>query len=282
MRLTCAAALDSYYREHIAKKAVARRRAEFAIAALLPFFGEMQVKKVDIPACRKYREQRSDVKDATVRRELGVLKAAINHAVRWRRIDLQSLPSYELPPSPRGKTLWLYKEELAALLETANTHDRRVYRFVQLAYHTASRKAAIENLKWEQIDLEARRIDLQSADAPLTKKRRPIVPITEQMAAELASMLKKSITPYVLVKPDDIRPAFDAVALRAGLSTLQHRGLRSAGTLSPHVLRHSRATHLLEAGKEPWAVASLLGDSLTTVLKVYGHACPNYLAGVIL
>ena len=56
---------------------------------------------------------------------------------------------------------------------------------------------------------------------------------------------------------------------------------RPAGRLTPHVLRHTRATHLLQKGVAPYAVASLLGDTVATVLRVYGHHCPNYLAEAI-
>jgi len=53
--------------------------------------------------------------------------------------------------------------------------------------------------------------------------------------------------------------------------------MRPSGSLSPHVLRHTRATHLLQQGVHPKAVADLLGYDVTTVLRVYGHACPDYL-----
>lgn len=282
--LTVARALDQYYREHIARKAVARRRCEFAIEALVRHLSFVCVADVDIPACRTYTAGRlaEGVSESTVRRELGVLQAAAKHALKWRRITAAQLPSIELPAAGESSPLWLYKPELSHLLATAAGTDRRVFRFLQLAYHTASRKAAIEQLPWSRVDIEARRISLRDPTAPLTKKRRPIVPISEAMAQELASMKAKATTEFVLVTDRDIRPAFDRVAASAGLAHLKASGLRPSGRLTPHALRHSRATHLLEAGTNPWAVANLLGDTLPTVLRVYGHCCPDYLADAIL
>lgn len=281
--LTVNETLDFYYFEHIAKKAVARRRAEHAIEALKRHIGNLAIYDVDIPACRDYGDERCEegVSQSTVRRELGVLQAAARHNMKWRRLKRSELPSVELPAESPPKRTWLFKEELSHLLETASKKDRRVFRFVQLAYHTASRKRAIESLRWEQVDLLSRRVNLQDDLSPVTKKRRPIVPISEAMSAELQEMQAKATTRFVLVTDSNIRPAFDAITRLSGLEKLKKSGLREAGTLTPHVLRHSRATHLLQDGKNPWAVAGLLGDSLSTVLRVYGHICDKVLEDML-
>lgn len=281
MDLTCAIALDQYYREHVAHKAIDRRRCEYAIDALNEFFSDIPLAHVDIPMCREYRSHRDSVVDATVRRELGVLSAAAHHALKWRRISIDRMPSIELPPDSAPRKVWLMHDELEHLLHVAENNDRRVFRFLQLAYHTASRRRAIEALQWVQVDLSARRINLQAPGKPVTKKRCPIVPISVNMAAILESMKMKATTGFVLVKDDRIYQAFDSVAMKAGLAKLPNKGLREAGRLTPHILRHTRATHLLQAGKNPWAVANLLGDSLQTVLRVYGHACSNYMEDVV-
>lgn len=282
MTLTVTEALDCYFKEHVIHNCVARERIEYAIEALKGFFYFMPLKDVDIPVCRAYRLYRGSIAAATVRRELGVLKAAANHARKWRRITkLEDLPIFELPVGARKAPVWLFKEELSILLETASTVDRRVFRFLQLAYHTAGRKEAIETLTWDRVSQEPRRINLGIPGRPETNKRRPIVPISENMSNELELMRSKAVNQWVLASSDNIRPAFDRVAVSAKLDRLPANGMRPGGRLTPHVLRHSRATHLLQDGKTPWAVANLLGDNMKTVLKVYGHACPNYLEEIL-
>jgi site-specific recombinase XerD len=49
----------------------------------------------------------------------------------------------------------------------------------------------------------------------------------------------------------------------------------------PHILRHSRATHLLQEGVPIYDVARLLGDTIATVDRVYGHHSADHLAETI-
>lgn len=278
--LTVDTALKQYFDEHVAKKAVAWERTKFAIMALNKHFTGVAIRDVDVPACHDYLDTRG-VSDATVRRELGVLQAAANHAVKWRRLSMADLPTIELPADSEAKATWLFKDELAHLLDTAETHDLRVYRFVQIAYHTASRRAAIERLEWSQVDEKSRRVNLAKPGEQKTKKRRPVVAISDNMAAELASMRKTAENEWVLESPTPIYQAFRAIADKAGLLNLPQRELRESAVLTPHALRHSRATHLLQDGKAPYGVAALLGDTLHTVLRVYAHACPDYLREIV-
>jgi integrase len=44
----------------------------------------------------------------------------------------------------------------------------------------------------------------------------------------------------------------------------------------PHILRHSRATHLLKAGVPIWDAAAALGMSVKVLAEVYGHHAPDW------
>lgn len=291
--LTVRQALHDYTREH---KVAAADRRYYAIQALDEHLGDRPLSAIDIPACREYMARRHPVKHSTVRRELGVLQAAANHAHRWRRITAAEMPSIELPPSAEPKTLWLFDDELKRLRDAATG---RAKLFIDLAYYTASRKGALEFLTWDRVDLAKRRIVLADPGGRSNKKRKPVVPMPdellkpllhEKMTGQPCNRMNEMLygdTPepnaslYVLGRPCDIRPAFDAAAKRADLEMLPARDGRPAGRLTPHVLRHTRATHLLQKGVAPYAVAALLGDTVSTVLRVYGHHCPSYLAEAI-
>ncbi len=53
-----------------------------------------------------------------------------------------------------------------------------------------------------------------------------------------------------------------------------------AGRVSPHTLRHTAATWLMQDGTDKWDAAGFLGMSVQMLDRVYGHHHPDYLKGV--
>jgi integrase len=46
--------------------------------------------------------------------------------------------------------------------------------------------------------------------------------------------------------------------------------------VTPHILRHSRATYLMKQRVDPWSGANSLGMSLEMLTRVYGHHHPDW------
>lgn len=289
--LTCGAAFDYYIAEHVKVKVVDQVRAEDAIANLRLGFNDMLVTDVDIPACRRYAEKRASGEwcrktkhdkvrkgsPGTIKRELTVLRAAIGHCVAWKHGGLTKadIPTLEKPKTKRSKGLWLFHDELQALRAAA---DQKTRDFIDLAYYTAARRRSIETLTWFQVDMVRGRINLAKPDDPVTKKRKPIVPISAELKPILERLSQERKSEWVLGSSGSAWSGFKAARRKAGLKDLSAKDMRPGGRLSPHVLRHSRATHLLQSGAKPKFVADLLGDDIMTVLRVYGHACPDWMA----
>jgi integrase len=301
--LTCGQALDDYFDEHVKPGAdaatgesevVDKDRIADAIANLKSYFGDKVVTWVDIPKAKEYhRLRRAGViggktrgrdpkvrpgSNGTVRRELGVLTAAFNHEVRHKRLKVDDVPFVWKPAPPPPKALWLFPDELAKLRAVCTG---RVRKWLEIAYYTAARRRSVERLTKFQVDREQRRINLNKAGVRQTKKRRPIVPIPDELAPTISQCFADSKTEFLLDHPGSVRTALNTAARAAGLLDLPARDTRPAGRFTAHVIRHTRATHLLQSGAEPWAVANLLGDTLTTVIRVYGHHCPSYLEGAL-
>jgi len=51
--------------------------------------------------------------------------------------------------------------------------------------------------------------------------------------------------------------------------------------VSPHTLRHTAATWLMQRGADPWQAAGYLGMSLEMLLNTYGHHHPDHLSDAI-
>lgn len=294
--LTVWQAIDDYLREHVeqvddkGRPYVIDQSRQHAIAAHLKAYfdqgaplhsvgvlesrGYVAARRAGIVGGGKRRKEKKGA-DATVRRELNMLVAAANHAVKWKRLTLADLPQIELPTEERGaEVMWLTKEQLAEALSRAamlaqkdepTVIETHLHDFVLLAYYTAARKRSIEKLTKFQVDLANGRINLMPPGARTTKKRKPVVPIYDEIRPAIERLME---TPggYLFGGAHDFYRQFRK--LMAGMGIEAH----------PHMLRHSRATHMLHDGEDIYKVARLLGDTLTTVDRVYAHSSPEFLA----
>lgn len=264
--------LSQYQAEH---EVVAWKRLKYAIQALTGYWSGKVVSDINIPSCRQYTAFRMDagVSLSTIARELTCLRAACNHAHRWERLD--RVPSFEIPTDLPKREVWLFKDELKRLISFAKPDMQS---FILLCYGTGSRRAAIEQLEWDQLNFARKTINLAKAGEKKTCKRRPTVPMGD-LYDHLTAMYKNRDydSPFVMGSNRDLLYDFEKVCAEAGLLNVEQRDGRPAGKITPHVLRHSRATHLLEDGASIFAVSKLLGDTPTTVQRVYGHICMSSL-----
>jgi integrase len=205
------------------------------------------------------------VSDGSVRREVGVLRAALSWAVRERWIT--EAPYIEMPPRPPARERWLTREAVADLRRAAASPHIRL--FIVLAYHTAARRGAILDLTWDRVDLERRLISYDRPGRRATKKRRATVPINTAALAELQAARPLSVSDHVIEfrgRPvASIKTGFAAACRRAGVAA------------SPHVLRHSAATHMVMAGVPMVEIARMLGDTVAMIEQVYGKHSPDFL-----
>jgi integrase len=302
--ITVEQALEHYRNEHV--KACDDRgrpnvadagRQEYAIAYLKAFFGDRPLKEIGVPQCREYVKARRsgavkvDLKidrknfrasDSTIRRELTVLRAASNHALLWKRINRQDAPTFELPADTEQESelAWYTKAELEKLFEVAEREWEaaalaadvapkafRLKAFVKLAYWWGARRGWVERLEVSQVDFELGVVDPYKPGEKRTKKRRFKMPIFPEIRPELEELCRTSYRGWLFGGPRiEFYHRFARLCGRAGL----------ADKCNPHTLRHSRATHMLMDRENPYVVAKLLGDTLATVEKVYGHFSPEF------
>jgi len=215
------------------------------------------------------------VSAGSIRREVDVLRAALNWALREKWI--KDAPYVEMPPKPPPRDRWLTREEVDRLIRAA--FSPHVKLFIILAYHTAARSGAILDLTWGRVDFDRRLIDYRRPGRRETKKRRATVPINTAALAELQSAYQLRTSDYVI--------EFDAARRRPGqprgkidnISKGFKRTCADAGIAdcTPHVLRHTAASHMIMAGVPLAQVARMLGDTEEMVERVYGKWAPDYL-----
>jgi integrase len=127
------------------------------------------------------------------------------------------------------------------------------------------------SLRWPQVNLEAKTINFEIAGRRRTNKRRGVVPIPPRLLPHLKREWRRGTDMgYVLHidgKPiGDIKKGFAAACQRAALMAV-----------TPHTLRHTAATWLMQRGTDLWEASGFLSMSMETLQRVYGHHHPDYL-----
>jgi integrase len=216
------------YLEQRGPKIAAPARLAYAVLALTDFFEGNSVADVTSQTCGRYVEKRGR-SIGTARRELGVLRAAINYAFRNGRITRPV--TVDLPDRPEPRDRWLTRTEAARLFKAARTPQARLYLplFILIAIYTGRRKEAILSLRWPQVDLDRRTINFDLAGRRRTNKRRGIVPIPPRLLPHLERAKRRGTEMgYVLhvngARLGDIKKGFAAACKRArlqGMGSLQ-------------------------------------------------------------
>ncbi|HET6439011.1 MAG TPA: site-specific tyrosine recombinase XerD [Anaeromyxobacter sp.] len=198
------------------------------------------------------------------------------HRLLLRDGIASSDPTEEVDSPRAGRRLptLLSREEVERLLVApdprtpAGVRDRAM---LELLYATGLRVSELVSLRLNDLDLEAR---VLLARGKGTKERLVPVgaPAAQAVKAYLSAarerILRGRRSPDLFVTPRGLR------LTRQGFAKLLGRWGRAAGirrAISPHKLRHSFATHLLEGGADLRAVQAMLGHADVTTTQIYTH-----------
>ena len=236
--------------------------------------------RVDTLAVRSYLASlhRGRLASRSLARHLSTLRSFFRWACREGHLDknpARALPAPRLPKTlPRAMTL-PDTERLLAADEDAPFPERDRALF-ELLYATGMRVSEAAGLDLEDVDFASRLLRVVGKG---NKER--IAPFGETAEDALAAYLPARAARRKKGRAgenDDGEPLF--VNARGGRLTtrsmarlLKHR-LRAAGLpaeISPHALRHSFATHLLEAGADLRAIQELLGHASLSTTQKYTH-----------
>lgn len=214
----------------------------------------------------RFKELGRGGSNATINRDLSVLKAALRDA--WKRGKIPTAPYILSLPSPPPRPRFLDAEEAKRLIDAC--YELHLHRYVMLALHTLQRPSALLGLRVEQVDLARGRIDFLPANAVQSNKRRPIVPITPTLREELRWAIADSKCGFIVEwdgQPvHSIRKSFHGACRRAGLAGV-----------TPYTLRHTGATLLAAQGVSMRQIAGMLGHSTQRTTERYAKHAPEFL-----
>lgn len=263
-------------------------RIGYAVNALERFWGEQPVSVIRCETCRRYGRERGAA-DGTVRRELGTLRAAINHC--FKEGNLTSARAVVLPPRPAPRARWLTRQEAAFLLRGARplrVDGQHLDDFILCDLYTGSRKQTILALQLDTPTIHGGYVDT-SAGVLYRKPQGKRMTAKRQTPARLPAfyldcLLRKVANGRRYVVEDyrgnrvaDIRKGWTNAKLLA-----QARGIDlDLSDATPHTLKHTAITWTLQGGASIWDVAGYFGISVDTIERVYGHHSPDHQKGAI-
>jgi integrase len=258
--LTCAELWEMKYKD-------AGERYDAAWANLGPHFGHLKPSQVTAEVEKDYRAKRK-VAPSTLRMELAVLRASWNDAVRKKILNANDLHALDpLPPASAPRSRVLSEAEIDRLFRAADHPQReRVRLFLWLALHTAARRTAIQELRWDQVDFDIDVIHYLPDGAVQSRKRKASVPISETLKPVLEEAWRRRLsdTSLVIGSGGKINEPLRLVAEKAGVAGV-----------TPHVMRHTAATIMARNGVSIWVIAQVLGNTVEQVEKVYAKWTPG-------
>jgi len=221
-------------------------------------------------------EERPPCSSATLNRKAACLRSFYRHLRRAELIAED--PTADLRPPRRSKPLpkVLSYSEVKKLLDSvsgAEPADLRDRAILEVMYGCGLR--ASETIGLEATGSIDQRRGFLRAHGKGSKER--IVPLGREAAAAISRYLRSG-RPALAGSDDDQRALFlnqrGGTLTRQGLYKVIQGRARAVGLadrMSPHTLRHSFATHLLEGGCDLRSVQEMLGHADVSTTQIYTH-----------
>lgn len=252
---------------------------------LCVFFGERQLTEITRLDIERYTKARLSgngfkrpVSPGTVRKELTILRAVFNFMCskvepKSCRVDRGQLSYVPLPARPPSRNRVLSEDELARIrrhITPTTERISRINRYLWLLMETGARSEALRTLTWDQVNLSAGLIQLNPWGRHQTTKRRPTIPISDDLLQILTRAKEEATSLFVLDHAGQIRKSMETFC----------RNHRLDG-VTAHTFRHTLATRMAQAGVSMAEIAAMLGDTMATVEKNYLHLSPQFLRGAL-
>ncbi len=219
------------------------------------------------------RKTTKNNKTTSISHKITVIKSFYNFLLNDELISKNPCMSLKMPKKDKLLPIYLTIEEINKLLDIKldNLYNYRDKAILELLYATGIRISELVKLKISNIDFKE---DLIRVMGKGSKER--IIPITDEAKSYLDKyiydyrpiMIKNNNTEYVFVnrygKPLSRQSVFKFIKLECLKKSIKK-------DISPHTIRHTFATHLLQNGADLRVIQELLGHSDITTTQIYAH-----------
>lgn len=214
------------------------------------------------------------IRPISVNRKLSAVKAFFKYLKRAGVVSQNPAERISGPRTSRKLPAFVNHEDMVRILdqeaafgdEFEEVRDRFI---IELFYVTGMRRSELLGLKKSDVDSCSKTLRVTGK-----RNKQRIIPVSEATLEKLNRYVEirnrevENKSPFLFVKKDGT-PMYPKM-----IYNIIHRHLESISTLSkksPHVLRHSFATEMLNNGAEINAVKELLGHSSLASTEIYTH-----------
>ncbi len=216
----------------------------------------------------------SGVTNRTINRKVSSLNTYFKFLLKTQSINVNPLKQHKALRVGKKVQLPFSEQELKSVLENAievnDFESSRNHLIIEMFYATGIRRIELVNLKLMDVDLGKRQIKVLGK-----RNKERFIPLIDALIESLNNYLKfRSQLPTI----EDREVLF---LTKKGLKIYEMLVYRiinkyfsvasTKAKCSPHVLRHSFATHLLNQGADLNAVKELLGHTSLAATQVYTH-----------
>lgn len=224
---------------------------------------------------RRLRDEKQ--RASSLQRKLSSLRAYFKFLRQSEPSLTDPTVSVDLPAKPKRLPKTLSRNDLTKLIESVKAEDWETLRdraMLELLYSSGLRVSELVNLRRSELKLDQNLVRVQGKG-----RKERLVPVGERAKYWLTRYLEEAYpkrnagnaSPFLFLRGNPENPK---TVSRQEFWKRLNMHASNAGLprkISPHMLRHSFATHLLEGGMNLRSVQTLLGHSDISTTQIYTH-----------
>lgn len=261
------------------------------ILSYLVWMDEQSCEDVNFSKVREYLHfiQKFNYKKTTIARKIASLRTFYKYLYRERKIDNNPAMSLTNPKRPKSLPKFLTPDEVEQILNNTKIETPSGYRnrtILELLWATGMRISELSGLNFGDLNLEQNEIRVFGKGS---KER--IILVTDRAKSYLERYIEtaRDLIPkgFPTPKRDEDSPVFiNNTGYRLQTKTVRNvindvvEKINLPKHVTPHVFRHSFATHLIENGADLRVVQELLGHASISNTQIYTHVSTQHLKDV--
>ena len=236
----------------------------------------LSLSRVDTDLIRDWMEDLMDKGNtaSTINKKLSALRSFYRFALKRRLVDADPAHCITGPKKPKPLPQFLRESEMDNLLDTMewgnSYNDVRARTILLLFYEAGLRRSELTGLNDADIDFNTRQLKVTGK-----RNKQRIIPFGDELAQTLALYMAVRDEQVARIEPDALFLSDKGGRMTGSqVYVIVRKYLTAVTSLkkrSPHVLRHTFATAMLNNGAGLESIKNLLGHESVSTTEIYAH-----------